>query len=148
MSTSRANDLANLMSSTTVGTRDLTLDSDFSATTVSDVDGDVRTPVHATGGANATVTPSGPGIVHLEDATTTTLNLNNANFSNGDIHTIYNDTGAAVTITFTGFTDAREDGSGTSVTGSTVTLADNSLMTVSILSSTLIILSSANLTVT
>lgn len=148
MATSRANDLANLMSSTTVGTRDLTLDSDFSANTISDADGDVRTPVHVTGGANVTVTPSGPGITHLDNATTTTLNLNNANFATGDLHTVYNDTGAAVTITFTGFTDAREDGDGTDVTGSTVTLADNSLMTVSVLSSTLIILSSANLTVT
>jgi len=145
--TSRANDLANLMSSTTVGTRDLTLDSDFSATTVSDVDGDVRKPVLESGGAIASVSAVGSGILHLDNAATTTLVLSNGNLAAGDIHTIYNDTGAAVTITLTGFTNTREDGSGTSISGSTVTLADKSLLTATVISSTVLVLSSANLTV-
>lgn len=151
--TSRANDLANLMSSTTVGTRDLTLDSDFSAntiassTSVSDVDGDVRKPVLEVGNAVVSVSAVGSGILHLDNAATTTLVLWNGNLAAGDIHTIYNDTGAAVTITLTGFTNTREDGSGTSISGSTVTLADKSLLTATVISSTVLVLSSANLTV-
>jgi hypothetical protein len=147
MATSRANDLANLMSSTTVGTRDLTLDSDFSANTIADTIGDVRTPrVDAPTNSNHFV--SGSGISYLDDATTTTLTISTTFISTGDVRTVYNSTGAAVTLAYSGFTFVFEDGSGTNIVSSTATLADNSLLTVTVVSSTVIVLSSANLTVT
>jgi len=91
--------------------------------------------------------PSGSGISDLSDATTTTLTLVNTNLLSGDIRTVYNNTGAAVTLAYTGFTTVREDGSATDISASTTTLADKSLMTVTVISSTVVVLSSANLTV-
>jgi hypothetical protein len=91
--------------------------------------------------------PSGSGISDLSDATTTTLTLVNTNLLAGDIRTVYNNTGAAVTLAYTGFTTVREDGSATDISSSTTTLADKSLMTVTVISSTVVVLSSANLTV-
>lgn len=115
--------------------------------TISDAIGDVRRPdVNTT--SSTTVTPSGSALLYLSNAATTTVNLNNSNLAAGDIHTVYNNTGSAVTITFTGFTVVREDGSVTNIVTDTVTLADGSLLTATAMTSLLLILSSANLTVT
>lgn len=91
--------------------------------------------------------PIRSGISDLSNATTTTLTLVNTNLLAGDIRTVYNNTGAAVTLAYTGFTTVREDGSATDISASTTTLADKSLLTVTVLSSTVVVLSSANLTV-
>ena len=115
--------------------------------TISDAIGDVRRPdVNTT--SSTTVTPSGSAVLYLSNAATTTVNLNNSNLAAGDIHTVYNNTGSAVTITFTGFTVVREDGSTTNIVADTVTLATGSLLTATAMTSLLLILSSANLTVT
>lgn len=115
--------------------------------TISDVSGNVRRPTVNTT-SSTTVTPSGSAVLYLNNAATTTVNLNNSNLAAGDIHTVYNNTGSAVTITFTGFTVVREDGSTTNIVADTVTLATGSLLTVTAMTSLLLVLSSANLTVT
>lgn len=128
--TSRANDLANLMSSTTVGTRDLTLDSDFSATTVSDSVGDVRTPRRVSHNTDATISDEG---VYVLGTGVSTITLGAP--APGTVMALYNNTAGNVTLEDGDTITSMRLSDGTGSHNNTLTIATRTLATVTVIAS-------------
>ena len=145
--TSRANDLANLMSSTTVGTRDLTLDSDFSAntiasttsvtantiastTSVTDSVGDVRTPRRVQHATDATISDEG---VYLLQTGVSTITLGAP--AEGTVMALYNNTAGNVTLEDGDTITSMRLSDGTGSHNNTLTIATRTLATVTVIAS-------------
>lgn len=134
--TSRANDLANLMSSTTVGTRDLALDSDFSAntiastTSVTDSVGDVRTPRRVQHATDATISDEG---VYLLQTGVSTITLGAP--AEGTVMALYNNTAGNVTLEDGDTITSMRLSDGTGSHNNTLTIATKTLATITVIAS-------------
>ena len=119
---------------------------DFSAgvvtgTQIKDSDGDVRVPNHSSLSASTEITAS--GVYTVTAAATITFGTASGELVAGDIVVIYNEHSAGITIEDGDFTTFVKDGESTDNTS--VTLAANSLATITVLSSTKAVIASGNI---
>ena len=108
---------------------------------VDDTVGNVRTPKFTTVSSSTEITAS--GVYHVTASATITFGTAAGELEAGDIVVIYNDHSAGITIEDGDFTTFVKDGESTDNTS--VTLAADSLATITVLSTTKAVISSGNL---
>lgn len=108
---------------------------------IEDTVGNVRTPKFTTVSSSTEITAS--GVYHVTASATITFGTAAGELEAGDIVVIYNDHSAGITIEDGDFTTFVKDGESTDNTS--VTLAADSLATITVLSTTKAVISSGNL---